>query len=265
MKFLVTGFMGFIGLNLYNTLKLYGYNVDGIDLKMGGDVRVFETSRKYDVIFHLAAQASIPKSFENPYWCHDHNVNGTLRLLEYARKVGAKVIFASSASVYEPMSPYAVSKLVCEEYLKLYAGLGVDSVALRYFNVFGERQEIANGGEALALSIFLGQLKRNEPFTIVGTGEQRRDFVYVGDVVAANLVAMKFLEQNRGYEVFDIGRGENYSINEVVGMIKKGHPHVFLPPRVEPFENRADISKAKELLDWEPKVTLPEWLSKQVS
>ena len=262
LKLLVTGGCGFIGSNLVDKLRRLGFDVDIIDLKLGSDIRDLEVfvSKKYDYIFHLAAQASIPKSFANPLWAYDHNVLGTLKVLEYAKKTGAGVIFSSSASVYEPMSPYAVSKLVCEKYLKFYEP-SVRSVALRYFNVFGKRQEIANGGEGLALSTFLKQRKENKPFTIVGTGKQRRDFVYVGDVVRANIAAMEYLESGGGFDVFDIGFGKNYSINEVVEMVKKKHPYIYLPPRIEPFENLADIIKAKILLDWSPKVSLKKWLA----
>ena len=257
MKILCTGSRGFIGSHLLEEL-----GGDGIDIKNGAlqDVRHFISGKNYDVIFHAAAQASIPLSFENPELSHSHNVAGTLHMLEYARKTGAKVVFCSSSSVYELMSPYALQKSICEQYMKFYWSLGVKSIALRYFNVFGERQELANGGNALALSIFLRQWKDGEPFTIVGTGEQRRDFVYVKDVVDANRKAAEFLETATQFEVFDIGSGVNYSILEVADMIRKDHPKIFLPPRVEPFENLADVSKAKELLGWSPKVSLPSWL-----
>ena len=128
------------------------------------------------------------------------------------------------------------------------------------FNVFGERQEIANEGESLVLARFLAQYKREEPFTIYGTGEQRRDFVYVGDVVDANLLAAEYLDKAKEFQIIDIGTGINYSINEVAEMIDKDNPRVNLPPRDEPFENRANINKAQELLNWNPTVDLPTWL-----
>ena len=254
-KNLITGHLGFIGSHLLEEL-----GGDGVDLKSGQDIRVYKFEGKYDVIFHAAGQASIPLSFEKPLESHGHNVMGTLRLLEYARKTGAKIVFSSSSSVYELMSPYALQKSICEQYMRFYWTLGVKSVALRYFNVFGERQEIANGGYALALSKFLNQFKNGEPFTIYGTGEQRRDFVYVKDVVEANRKAAEFLENADSFQVFDVGSGVNHSILEVLGMISSTHPKVFLPPRIEPFENLADVSKAKELLNWSPKTSLEEWL-----
>ena len=258
MRTLITGHQGFIGSNIHKRI-----GGDGIDIKKGQDIRTFDFKKKYDVIFHTAAQASIPKSFEDPLESHSHNVVGTLRILEHARKTGAFVVFSSSSSVYDPVSPYAIQKKQCEEWMKFYWTLGVKSIALRYFNVFGEGQDLANGGYALALSIFLDQYKKEKPFTIVGNGEQRRDFVYVGDVVEANLKAAKFLETAMKFEGIDIGTGINHSVNEVANMISKIHPRILVSPRVEPFENRASIKKAKELLSWEPQVTIESWLQQQ--
>lgn len=260
MKILITGHQGFIGSHLIEELGKE-HKVFGVDIKSGFDIRKHEFKEGgFDVIFHAAADASIPKSFENPVESFTHNVLGTLMILEFARRTKAKVVFSSSSSVYELMSPYSWHKGVCEDYLKFYWTLGVKSCALRYFNVFGERQELANGGYKLALSVFLNQLKNNEPFTIYGSGEQRRDFVYVKDVVEANLKAAKWLETAEQFEVFDVGTGINHSILEVADMIKKGHPKVFLPPRIEPFENKADILKTKNWLDWTPKMELSKWL-----
>lgn len=257
----VTGYKGFIGSNVYKTLKERGYDVFGFDIKDGNDVRFFNPQEKYDVIFHLAANASIPESFEKPIETIENNVIGTIKILEYAKKTGAKVVFSSSSSIYDPVSPYAVSKKVCEEYMKLYWTFGVKSVALRYFNVFGEGQEIANGGNSLALARFIKQYKDKTSFTIYGTGEQRRDFVYVGDVVDANIKAAEFLDKAKKFEVFDIGSSVNYSIIEVVNMIDKNYPKLFLPPRIEPFENLANIKRAKRLLKWSPKSDLKQCLS----
>ncbi len=251
-RILIAGSEGFIGSHLKEKLP----NADCIDLKLGQDIRTYKFTEKYDIIYHVAAKASIPHSFENPIESHSHNVMGTLRILEHARKTGAKVVFSSSSSVYEMMSPYAVQKKQVEDYLKLYWTLGVKSVALRYFNVFGERQEIANGGYALVLAKFLNQKKYGLPLTIVGTGEQRRDFVYVGDVVDANIRAGEWLDNATEFQVFDVGSGENISINEMADII--GGAREMLPPRQEPFSNKAD--KNKFLPNWQPKVKLLDWL-----
>lgn len=256
---MITGHLGFIGSHLYEAL-----GGTGIDIKEGNDIRTCAFPDE-KIIFHCAAQASIPKSFENPLESHSHNVTGTLRILEHARKIGASLVFSSSSSVYDPVSPYSVQKIICEEYLKLYWKLGVKSIALRYFNVFGERQELANDGYALVLSRFLDQYKNGKPFTIYGTGKQRRDFVYVKDVVNANLLAARFLETATEYKAIDIGTGTNWSINEVADMIDKNYPRSYFPPRIEPFENKSDIRKSKELLNWEPQVNIQEWLKHQLS
>ena len=275
-KVLVTGSEGFIGSHLFERLANGGFLVAGADIKNGIDIRTYKFSEKYDAIFHVAAQSSGPKSFDYPEESHSLNVLGTLRILEYAKATGAKVIFSSSSSIYgeteilptpedsehRPMSPYAFQKLICEEYLKFYWLSGVRSCALRYFGVFGERQELSSGDYNLMLPTFLNQYKNNEPFTIVGTGEQRRDFVYVGDVVEANLKALDFLETADKFEIFNVGTGKNYSVLEVADMISENHPKVYLPPRSEPFATLAHLDKAKTVLKWEPKVVLEEWLNK---
>lgn len=280
-RILITGNKGFIGTHLFERLAGLGHLISCADIKDRIDVRSYHFHEKYDVIFHLAADASIPRSFEDPVESHTHNVLGTLRILEYAKKVGACVVFSSSSSVYgepselptsensdyNPSSPYAMSKLISEMYCKFYWDFGVKSVALRYFNVFGEGQEMANGGgdSSLALANFLRQYKNKEPFTIVGSGEQRRDFVYVEDVVDANVQAWQYVETADDFQVFNVGSGKNYNILEITDMIDKDHPRVFLPPRVEPLMGLADITKAKTELGWEPKVSIQSWLEKKKS
>ena len=162
--------------------------------------------------------------------------------------------------------PYALQKLECEQYLWLYWNLyGVKGVALRYFNVFGEGQEFANGGgdSSLCLANFLRQKKNGEPLTIVGTGEQRRDFVYVKDVAEANIKAAEWLENNN-FEIFNVGSGENHSINEVANIIDPNGQRVYLPARIESQNGLADIIKAKNMLGFEAKMKLEEWLKNQI-
>mgnify|MGYP001559439271 FL=1 len=224
MHALLTGSSGFIGGHLYERLIADGHTVHGIDLKDGNDIRTYNFTEKYDVIFHLAAQTSIPKCEENPVESHTHNVLGTLRILEYAKKINAKVIFSSSSAVNYP-NIYGAQKYFGEMYGELFQALySLRFIALRYFNVFGERQEISGDG-ALVLPTFLKQYKEKKPFTIVGSGEQRRDFIYVGDVVEANIKAVEFLDK-QNIAIFDIGSGTNTSINEIADMIDKNHPKV---------------------------------------
>lgn len=274
-RIVISGGRGFIGSHLAEEFP--GALV--VDLKDGNDIRTFDFP-PCDVIFHLAARAAIPESFENPLLTHDHNVTGTLRILEHARRCGARVVFSSSSSIYgepriiptpeycypDPVSPYACSKLVCEQYMRMYWKLGVKSVALRYFNVFGERQEIANAGgdSSLALGIFLRQRREGKPITIVGDGLQRRDFVYVKDVVGANLAAAEWLSTAKQFEAFNVGSGVNHSILEVRDMVMAGEKRVvteFLPPRPEPRIGLADITHAKFELQWETKTSISQWLS----
>lgn len=284
LKVLITGGAGFIGSHIADKCIEAGYetyvidnlstglkeNINSQALFINADILTYDFQDKYDVIFHAAFQASIPKSLEDPIGSNKNNVEGTLKILEYARKMRTKIVFSSSSSIYGDaeklptpenssancVSPYALQKLICEQYMDLYWKLfGVKSVALRYFNVWGDRQP-NTGAYALALAIFQTQLKNNQPFTIVGTGKQRRDFVHVKDVAEVNLKAMKYLDKAEKFEVFNIGNGINYSILEVADLIKKDHPKTFLPPRIEPFENLADCSKVKEFLNWEAKIKL---------
>ncbi|HEX8684579.1 MAG TPA: SDR family NAD(P)-dependent oxidoreductase, partial [Ardenticatenaceae bacterium] len=223
--YLVTGGAGFIGSNLVEALLERGITVRVLDnLSTGrrsnvqhlmndiefieGDIRSMETvsaaARGVEVVFHEAALVSVPASVEDPVLANEMNVTGTLNVLVAARDAGARrVVLASSAAIYgdnpvlpkvetmlpEPLSPYAVSKLAdehyCEAFTKLY---GLPTIALRYFNVFGPRQDPASPYSAV-IPIFLSRMARGEPPTLRGDGLQTRDFVYVSDVVQANLLA----------------------------------------------------------------------------
>lgn len=277
MKILITGGCGFIGSHLAERLIKEENDVTVIDnlstgsyippcLFIKGDIRTYSFERKYDVIFHVAAKSSIPDSFADPLDSHDNNVNGMLRVLEFVKGTNTPIIYSGSSSVYDdtgelnPVSPYALQKLIGEQYLKLYNRIyGLKSVILRYYSVYGERQPNYNSYQTV-LSIFSKQRKEGTPFTITSSGEQKRDFIYVKDVVEANIKAMKFV---KGFDIFDIGTGVNYSINEVADMIDRNHPREFIVPRIEPFVTLCDYSEAKNKLGWEPKMKLPIWLQSQ--
>lgn len=281
-KVLVTGGAGFIGSHLVDKLIDSGYEVTVIDnLSTGdkanlnpkaefiyGDIaseRLWQDLPKVDIVFHVAALARIQPSIKDPIKPHRSNVDGTLNVLEYCKKHGAKLIYSSSSSVYdgkelpckensriEPKNPYSLQKYICEEYIKLYGLLyGVGYVILRYFNVYGERQ-LLEGAYTTVLGVFLKQRADGLPLTITGDGDQRRDFTYVGDVVDANILAIGW----KG--IYNIGRGRNYSVNEIaeaVGGLKQ-----YIDPR--PGENRetlADNSKALEA-GWQPKVDIKGWI-----
>lgn len=225
-----------------------------------------------DFVFHQAALPRIPLSIEKPQETNDVNIGGTLNALIAAKKARVKkFIYASSSSVYgqqkelpmreemvcQPLNPYALQKYVGELYGKIFSEIyGLPNVCLRYFNVYGSHRAAKEGPYAPVIGIFLRQKSRGEPLTITGDGEQSRDFSHISDVVRANILAMESTKVGKG-EAINIGAGSNHSINEVAKMV--GGEITYVPAR--PGEMRhtlADISRAKELLGWEPKVKLEE-------
>ncbi len=294
MKMLVTGGAGFIGSNLVDQLILEGYKVHVIDNFISGkkencndeavyhklDISIINNTNTLknifedvDTIFHCAALARVQPSIVDPL---KYEVNNTLGLINVLKAAAdAKVrrfIYSASSSVYgptdnlpskesdpiNPISPYANQKyygeLCCRMFYEVY---GIETVSLRYFNVYGERQCLG-GSYATVLGIFLDQLQNDKPLTINGDGNQRRDFTYVGDVVKANILA-SLSKKVGGGEVINIGSGINISINEVANMI--GDKFEFKQALKEPFANLASIEKAKKLLDWEPKMHLNSWIA----
>lgn len=275
-KITVTGGEGFIGRHLVSALKSLGHEVKIIDIKTDErlDVRDTESLRKElsdsEIVFHLAALPSVPYSIDHPEETHDTNLTGTLNVLSAARDGGVKrVVFSSSAAIYgnqtelpvaetaplSPMSPYAMQKLASEMYLKHFADVhGLKTVSLRYFNVYGEGQS-SSGPYASVIPKFFEQKKNGKPITITGDGSQTRDFVNIKDVVAANIAAMGSANVGKG-EAINIASGESVSINKIAELFGGLVEH--LPPRLEIKDSLADISLAKKLLDWEPKVSLEE-------
>ena len=162
-----------------------------------------------------------------------------------------------------PMSPYALHKLTSEYYCKLFnLHYGLETIALRYFNVFGERQP-NSGAYKTVLSTFFEQYKQGKPFTIVGDGKQSRDFVYVKDVARANIKAAELLLQGVRGDAINIGSGTSYAVYQIADLIDKNHPREYLPPRIEPHETQAAINIAFETLGWKPTTTLEQWLQSQ--
>lgn len=291
MKVVVTGGAGFIGSHLVDALLERGCKVHIIDNFSTGkrehvnpraalyevDIRNFEKLPPIfagaHFVFHTAALPRVQPSIEDPLTSHDVNVNGTLNVLVAARDAGVKrVIYSASSSAYgnqdtlplredmepRPMSPYALQKYIGERYCGLFAQLyNLETVSLRYFNVYGPRID-TQGAYALAVGRFLEQRKRDEPLTIVPDGTQSRDSTHVRDVVRANLLAAESPKVGKG-EVINIGGGKNYTVIELASLI--GGPTVFIEPRVEPKHTRADITKAKELLGWEPEVKFEEGIA----
>ena len=295
MKMLITGGAGFIGSNLVDQLISEDNEVHVVDNFSSGkkencnDKAIYhkldissldnfgalkKIFQDVDTIFHCAAIARVQPSIQNPIHYEKNNTIGVVNSLKAA--VDSKVkrfIYSASSSAYgpteklpsiesdpvNPISPYAAQKyygeVVCKMFSEVY---GLETVSLRYFNVYGEKQNLG-GAYATVVGIFLDQLQHDKPLTINGDGEQRRDFTYVGDVVKANIFASISKKVGRG-EVINIGSGANISINEVANMI--GDKFKFEKALKEPFANLASIEKAKNLLDWEPKMNLKSWISK---
>ena len=238
------------------------------------DKNMTEVMKGADSVFLLAAKARVQPSIENPVEYETNNTIGTLNVLKCASDAGVRrVVYSASSSAYgnteklpsvesdpvNPLSPYGAQKYYGEVMCKMFSEVyGLETVSLRYFNIYGERQNVG-GAYAMVIGIFVDQLLKGEPMTIRGDGEQRRDFTYVGDVVNANILASQSEKVGNG-EVINIGNGDNRSINEIADMI--GDNKVNVDPVIEPPETLADNSKARELLGWEPKGNINTWIPK---
>ena len=293
-KAIVTGGAGFIGSNLVDKLIDMGVEVHIIDNLSTGfkknlnskahfhkiDISELDPNKSWDefkdtdVIFHLAALARVQPSIEDPIPFDKVNIGGTLRMLKLAHNLGvARFVYSASSSAYgnatkfptpeehstNPLSPYGLQKYVGEQYCKMFSQVyGLDTVSLRYFNVYGERMSL-EGAYKLAIPIFANQMLEGKPLTINNDGEQRRDFTYIEDVVNANILAATNPEDLKG-EVFNVGNGDNYSVNELADML--GGEKSYGNKVIEPFQTLADNSKAALILNWEPKGSLPTWIKK---
>jgi len=293
MKYVVTGGAGFIGSNLVDELVSQSHEVHVIDNFISGKKENCNKDAKYheidiadeanlsiienvldkcDTVFHCAALARVQPSILNPIKYELNNTIGIMNMLKCSVDMDVRrFVYSASSSAYgstkklpskesdkpNPISPYANQKyygeLCCRMFSKVY---NIETVSLRYFNVYGERQNLG-GAYATVVGIFLNQLINKNPLTVNGDGNQKRDFTYVGDVVRANIRAAKSKNVGKG-EVINIGNGENISINELAENI--GGEVVFNEPLNEPFANLADIKKAKKLLDWEPTTDLISWI-----
>ena len=293
MKYLVTGGAGFIGSHLVDKLVGQGHTVIVIDNLSGGKMENLNSQADFhnldicdlekikplfedvDFVFHLAAIPSVPISIEDPIGTSRNNILGTLNVFKAG--VDAKVrriVSVSSSAVYGdqeisplkenmqpvPTSPYALQKLVGEQFAKLFNQLyKIPIISLRYFNVYGPRIDL-NSEYSLVIGKFLKQRSQGKPLTIFGNGKQTRGFCYVNDVNDANIKAMKS-EGLKGGEVINISSGESYSINYLADSI--GGEVQYLPSRPgDVLYSKADITLAKNLLDWEPRTDFKEGLEK---
>jgi UDP-glucose 4-epimerase len=300
MKALVTGGAGFIGSHLVERLLRDGHEVRVVDdfstgkranlapmaskalevvegdIRNGWELRTLAAG--CEVIFHEAAIVSVPYSVEHPQETHDVNLQGTLNVLEAARHAKTRrLVFASSAAVYgdapglpkhegmlpTPISPYGLEKLTGEHYLSIFARLyGVETVSLRYFNVFGPRQDPSSAYSGV-ISIFADRARRGDPVTIFGDGSAYRDFVFVDDVVEANLLAAR--TPGASGRSFNVARGEKTTLTDLTGMIGRavGRPLevVHAAPRAGDIaESVADIGRARSELGFAPRVEVEDGL-----
>ena len=298
MKTLVTGGGGFIGSNVVRALlergddvrvldnfstgsrrNLAGLDVEVVEGELRSYERVHNAVRGTEIVFHLGALGSVPRSVQDPLTSSAVNVEGTLNVQLAARDEGVRrVVFASSSSIYgnqselplreamapDPISPYGVAKLAAERYCVSFSRVydSFESVVLRYFNVFGPRQD-PTSQYAAVVPLFITAIAAGEPVTIFDDGEQSRDFTYVDNVVAANLLAADAAGANG--RIFNISGGTPTSVNELAVTIGRllGKPveRRYLPARPGDLRNSwADVSEARSLLGFEPQVELEEGL-----
>ena len=304
-KFLITGGAGFIGSNLVRHVLDKGHDVVVLDnfatgkrenlaeiegrIEMiEGDIRVLDTSRQAmagcDAVFHQAALGSVPRSIKDPQTSHEVNVNGTINILEAARAEGIRrVVFAASSSAYGdqkespkhegmvpmPISPYAAGKIACEAYMQGYAAaFGLETVCLRYFNVFGPRQDPA-GAYAAVIPAFVSRLLRGRRPIIFGDGEQSRDFCHIENVCEANWLAAHAPAESCDGKPMNIACERRTSLNQILDQLRE-----LMGVRVEPEyqderpgdvkHSLADVSLAREKIGYEPKVYFEDGLARAI-
>lgn len=286
MLYLVTGGCGFIGSNIVDKLVSEGKDALVVDdLSTGKEENLNkkasffnEPIREFvkrevpvDYIIHTAALPRVPRSVKEPVVTHEANVTETLRLLEYANRVGVKrFVYSSSSSVYgkhrspemyedmskKPLSPYALQKYMGEEYCELWRELfDLETVILRYFNVWGPRQ-LTEGAYCLVLGKFLSAWENEEDLTVYGDGKQTRAFTHVSDVARANLLALEYDDSE--HHVFNIGVNKETSVNEIAQYVGGDIEYIVPNPRGE-FEERrkfANVERAEKYLGWKPTIFL---------
>ena len=292
MKYLVTGGAGFIGSNLVDRLISFGHDVVCVDDESAECHEQFywndkAQNYKYDIcdydliaplftdidcVFHVASDARIQPAILNPKKSIQSNAGGTANVLELCRVNKVKrLVYSSTSSAYgkkavlpnqeiqtsDPLTPYSAAKVFGENLARVYYNLyGLETISLRYFNVYGDRQPL-KGQYAPVIGLFLKQYHEGKPLTVVGDGSQRRDFTHVSDVIEANILASKV---DHGFgEMYNIGYGSNYSILDIANMISNDVK--FIPSRIgEVQETLASNQKFKDLTGWVPKVSLINWL-----
>ena len=292
-KSLVTGGCGFIGSHIVDYLAELGQEVIVVDNRSANNDQFYDNApgveylkaditdyslmstvmEDVDYVFHLAAESRLQPAIENPIDAVTRNCVGTTVLLQAARNACVRrFVYSSTSSGYgnnpapsvetqpdDCLNPYSASKVAAEKFCKMYYNLyGLETVSLRYFNVFGDRSP-TRGQYAPVIGIFERQKAAGEPLTIVGDGSQKRDFVYVGDVARANYLASIMPLREHIGEVFNVGSGKNYSIQEIADLISPEQK--YLPKRAGEMETTlANIDKIRSVIGWKPDVDVLEWI-----
>lgn len=304
-KYLVTGAAGFIGSNIVHFLVARGEEVRGLDNMSHGrreniadildkfdfreaDVNDFDAMRSacegMDFVLHQGAVGSVPRSIEDPVGTNRSNVGGTVAVLQAAREAGVKrVVYAGSSSVYgdtptlpkresmppEPISPYAVSKYAGELYAQSFSRImGLETVSLRYFNVFGPRQH-PSSDYAAVIPKFVSQMLRGEQPTIFGDGKQTRDFTFIDNVVSVNLLACHAPANQVSGRTFNVATGKSFSLNELYAILQQltgfSNPPLYKGARAgDVHDSLADISAAEKALGYKNLVEFNEGLRRTV-
>jgi UDP-glucose 4-epimerase len=297
MKYLVTGGAGFIGSNIVDSLIKLGHEVVVIDNESSEshnhffwnenaknyklDICDYENTRSLydgiDYVFHVAAEARIQRTIKNPIRSIKTNVVGTATVLQCSKEANVKrVVYSSTSSAYgrneipneetqpdDCLNPYSISKVTGEKLCSMYTNIfGLDTIIFRYFNVYGDRHP-TKGIYAPVIGLFDVQKLNGEKLTIVGDGEQKRDFTNVKDVIDINILATtKDIDRKYFGSVFNVGTGTNYSVNQIASFISENT--VNIPERIgEARETLANIKKVKEVFDWEPSITLEQWFKER--
>jgi len=304
-RYLITGGAGFIGSNLARFVLLQGHEVVVLDnfatgkrenltdvlhqiTLIEGDIRskndVANAMQGCVAVFHQGALGSVPRSIDDPVTSHDVNVNGTIHVLETARAMGVKrIVFAASSSAYGnqpvspkredmpvlPISPYAASKVACEAYLQAYRdAFGLETVSLRYFNVFGPRQD-PFGAYAAVIPAFVSKLLKNESPVVYGDGEQSRDFCYIDNVCNANWLAAHAPAENCDGRPINIACHESVTLNQILRKLREllhiDVPAVYQSERAGDVRHSlADIRRAEEKIGYVPLIKFDEGLEKAI-